>query len=162
MDGTIPGARIQLSDVNPQQLAALSRLTASIELARGLRELVNVRASQVNGCAFCIDKHWRDARAGGESEARLYMLDAWRESTLYSKRERAALELCEAVTLVADGHVPDDVWQRASEAFDDHELGQVVLATTTINAWNRLMTAARAKPGTVGELAISAARANDE
>ncbi len=80
--------------------------------------------------------HWKDARAAGESEERLYTLDAWRESPLYSERERAALALCEAITLISDGQVPDKVWERARAAFDEHELSQLVFAITAINAWN--------------------------
>jgi AhpD family alkylhydroperoxidase len=94
------------------------RLEAAIELDPRVRDLVRVRASQINGCAFCIDMHWKDARAGGEREERLYSLDAWRDSPLYSERERAALALCEAVTLVADSHVPDEVWDAAAGQFE--------------------------------------------
>lgn len=95
---TIPAGRMQLSRLAPRPYAAMIRLEASIEFAQHLRELVKLRASQMNGCAFCIDMHWKDARAAGESEARLYGLDAWRESLLYSERERAALALCEAMS----------------------------------------------------------------
>jgi AhpD family alkylhydroperoxidase len=112
-----------------------------------LRELIRVRASQINGCAFCIDMHWKDARAAGESEERLYSLAAWRESPLYSDRERAALELCEAITLVADTHVPDDVWEQAAAEFDGGELANLVFAITAINAWNRLVISVRTEPG---------------
>src|SRR5947209_10686463 len=110
MSNSIPAGRMQLSEIAARQYGAMHRLEASIELDDRLRELVKLRASQVNGCAFCIDMHWKDARAGGETEERLYSLDAWRESPLYSERERAALGLCEAMTLIADGHVPDEVW----------------------------------------------------
>src|ERR671936_178152 len=91
--------------------------------------------------------HWKDARAAGESEERLYSLDVWRESPLYSERERAALELCEAMTLVAETHVPDDVWERARASFDDDELAQLVIAISAINSWNRLNITARVEPG---------------
>jgi AhpD family alkylhydroperoxidase len=127
--------------------AALLRLDESIEVEQPLRELVKVRASQLNGCAFCIDMHWKDARALGESEQRLYMLDAWRESPLYDDRERAALALCEAMTLVSEGQVPDDVWNDAAAAFDEDELAQLVYAIATINTWNRLAITARSEPG---------------
>jgi AhpD family alkylhydroperoxidase len=147
MSTTIPAARLPLVERAPRQVAALARLEATIELDGELRELIRMRASQINGCAFCIDMHWKDARAAGESEERLYSLSAWRESALYSERERAALELCEAVTLVAETHVPDAVWERARAAFDPDELGQVLFQITTINAWNRLSIAARAEPG---------------
>src|SRR5919205_102496 len=110
MSKSFPADRIQLSAVAPKQMAAMLRLERSIELDGRLGNLIKVRASQINGCAFCIDMHWKDARAAGESEARLYSLGVWRESFLYEERERAALELTEAMTLVADGHVRDDVW----------------------------------------------------
>jgi AhpD family alkylhydroperoxidase len=147
MNNPFPARRIQLSDVTAKPLAALSRLERSIEIDDRLRHLVNMRASQVNGCAFCIDMHWKEARAAGESEDRLYSLDAWRESPAYDERERAALALTEAVTLVSEGHVPDEVWDRARGVFDDDELTELVFAITTINAWNRLAITARAEPG---------------
>lgn len=147
MSTTIPAARLQLSQVAARQYAAMLRLSTSVEIDHELRGLIDIRGSQLNGCAFCLDMHWRDARAAGESEERLYMLDAWRESTLYSERERAALELCEAMTLITDGHVPDQVWERARAVFDEHELGQLVVAITVINAWNRLNIATRLEPG---------------
>jgi AhpD family alkylhydroperoxidase len=123
------------------------RFDRSIELPGKLGELVRVRASQINGCAFCIDMHWKDARARGEREERLYSLDAWRESPLYDERERAAIALCEAITVVAHDHVPGDVWDEARAVFEPEELGQLVFAIAAINAWNRLMIASRAEPG---------------
>lgn len=147
MSTTIPAGRLQLSQVAARQYAAMFRLSTAVEIDHDLRGLVDIRASQLNGCAFCLDMHWRDARAAGESEERLYMLDSWRESTLYSEREQAALELCEAITLITDGHVADDVWGRARAAFDEHELSQLVVAITVINAWNRLNITTRLEPG---------------
>jgi AhpD family alkylhydroperoxidase len=147
MTTTIPARRIQLSQVAPRQYSAMFALSASLGLDHRLRLLLDVRASQINGCAFCLDMHYKDARAGGISEERLSMLDAWRESALYDPRERAALELCEAITLIAEGRVPDAVWDAAAAVFDQTELGQLVFAITTINAWNRLMVASRAEPG---------------
>jgi AhpD family alkylhydroperoxidase len=144
---TFPARRIALGERAPRPYATMFRLEGAIELAGGLRELLRVRASQIDGCAFCLDMHWKDARAAGESAARLYSLDAWRESPLYSERERTALELCEAITLVAQSHVPDDVWDAAAEHFDEDELAQLVFAITAINAWNRLLISARAEPG---------------
>lgn len=146
MTQTIPAKRMQLAQEAPKPFLAMYRLQASIELSARLGDLIRLRASQVNGCAFCIDMHWQDARANGESVDRLYSLDAWRESPLYSERERAALELCEAMTLIADGHVPDDVWERARTTLGE-DLPQVVFAVTAINAWNRLMITSRAEPG---------------
>ena len=147
MTTQIPTGRLQLVEHAPRPYAAMARLEAAIEFDPGLRELVKLRASQLNGCAFCIDMHWKDARAAGESEERLYLLDAWRESPLYSRRERAALALCEAVTLVADGHVSDAVWDEAHAVFPDAELAELVFAITAINAWNRLAITTRLQPG---------------
>ena len=143
----IPADRIDLVTHAARQYSAMARLEASIELEGPVRELVKLRASQINGCAFCLDMHWKDARAAGESEERLYSLNAWRESPLYDERERAALELCEAVTLVADTHVPDDVWDAAAAVFAPDELAQLLFAITAINAWNRLSISARTQPG---------------
>jgi AhpD family alkylhydroperoxidase len=138
---------MDLAATAPAQYRAMAAFARSVELDRGLRELVNVRASQVNGCAFCIDMHWKDARAAGESEERLYSLDAWRHSALYDERERAALDLCEAMTLLAETHVPDEVWDRASAVFPPQELAQLVFAITVINSWNRLADTSRMEPG---------------
>jgi AhpD family alkylhydroperoxidase len=147
MSTTIPAHRMQLSELARAPYAAMFRLERSIDLERPLADLVKVRASQINGCAFCIDMHWKDARAAGESEERLYMLDAWRESDLYTERERAALELSEAMTQIAESHVPNAVWERVRAAFGEEELAQLVFAITAINAWNRLMISARVEPG---------------
>ena len=116
-------------------------------LEQTLLQLVYLRASQLNGCAFCIDMHSKDLRAAGEPEQRLYLLDAWRESPFYTERERAALAWAEAVTLVREGHVPDEVYAQARSQFDETELANLTLAVTTINAWNRLLIAFRAVPG---------------
>jgi AhpD family alkylhydroperoxidase len=147
MTPTIPAHRLQLVDVAPRQYGAMYRFSSSVELDHGLRLLIEIRASQINGCAFCIDMHWKDARAAGESEERLYMLSAWRESPLYTDRERAALALCEAMTEIAGSGVPDDVWERAAAVFSEEELAQVVYATAVINAWNRLQITTQAEPG---------------
>jgi AhpD family alkylhydroperoxidase len=112
-----------------------------------LFELVKLRASQLNGCAYCIDMHWKDARANGESEERLYMLDAWRESTLYSDTEQAALALTEAITLIGEAHVPADVEDAARAALDDAGYAALVFTAATINAWNRLAITAHSPAG---------------
>jgi AhpD family alkylhydroperoxidase len=112
-----------------------------------LVHLVKLRASQLNGCACCLDMHWKDLRALGETEQRLYGLDAWRDSPYYSPRERAALAWTEAVTLVAASRVPDEVYLEAREHFDERALGDLTLVIATINAWNRLSIAARDVPG---------------
>jgi AhpD family alkylhydroperoxidase len=116
-------------------------------LEKPLLELVKLRASQINGCAYCIDMHTKDARAGGETEQRLYLLDAWREAPFYTDRERAALEWTEAVTLVASTHVPDDVYERVRTQFDEEELAKLTFAVVTINSWNRLAISFRMVPG---------------
>src|SRR5262245_52032265 len=102
-------------------------------LEHGLLDLIYLRASQVNGCAFCVDMHWKDLRAAGEPEQRLYMLDAWREASVYTDRERAALAWTEAVTNVTAGHVPDDVYALVREEFTDAEISNLTLAIATIN-----------------------------
>ena len=113
-----------------------------------LLHLIKLRASQVNGCAYCIDMHWKDLRAIGETEQRLYGLDAWRESPYYTDRERAALAWTEAVTRITDGHVPDHVYGEVHPHFSEKELADLTLAIATINAWNRLAIASRTEPGT--------------
>ncbi|HLJ16020.1 MAG TPA: carboxymuconolactone decarboxylase family protein [Bryobacteraceae bacterium] len=113
-----------------------------------LIELVKMRASQINGCAFCLDMHSKDARAAGESEQRLYLLNAWRESPFYSDRERAALAWTEALTLIADTHAPDDVYEEVRKFFTEEELVSLTMAIVTINGWNRISIGFRAVPGT--------------
>jgi AhpD family alkylhydroperoxidase len=116
-------------------------------LEESLIHLIKLRASQLNGCAYCLDMHWKDLRAIGENEQRLYSLDAWRECPYYTDRERAALEWTEAVTLITNGHVPDHVYENVKVFFNDKELADLTLAVATINAWNRLAIAARTVPG---------------
>src|SRR4030095_3871053 len=111
--------------------------------------LVKVRASQLNGCAFCIDMHTKEARSKGESEQRLYLLDAWRESQFYTERERAALEWTEALTLISKNHVPDDVFERVRRHLSETELVNLSMALVAINGWNRLCIAFRAVPGSI-------------
>jgi len=116
-------------------------------LEESLLTLMDLRASQINGCAYCLDMHWKDLRAGGETEQRLYSLDAWRESPFYTDRERAALEWTEALTLITNGHVPDEVYEQVRQHFNDKELSDLTLAVVTINGWNRLNISARTVPG---------------
>jgi AhpD family alkylhydroperoxidase len=127
---------------------ALDQYLAACGLEESLLHLVRLRASQINGCAYCLDMHWKDLRALGESEQRLYSLDAWRECPYYTERERAALDWAEAVTLIAGKRVPDMVYQAVRPQFNDKELSDLTLAVATINAWNRLSIAARLTPGT--------------
>ncbi|MFZ0090784.1 MAG: carboxymuconolactone decarboxylase family protein [Solirubrobacteraceae bacterium] len=129
-----------------RDLVTLGR-TVCAQLDPRLHELVKVRASQINGCAFCIDMHAREARAAGESEQRLYVLSAWRDVPFFSEAERAALALTEALTELGEGHVPDAVYRRAAAHFDDETLAALLFAIATINAWNRLSIAARMSPG---------------
>ena len=126
---------------------ALDAAVADIGLEPSLRELVKLRASQINGCAYCIDMHWKDARAAGESEQRLYGLAAWQESPYYTDRERAAFAWTEAVTNLADGHVPDAAYDAARSHFSERELADLTWAVAAINAWNRVAIAARAEAG---------------
>src|SRR5262245_14437429 len=134
----------------------LETYLAKCGLEAPLLHLLKLRVSQINGCAYCIDMHWKDLRAGGETEQRLYMLDAWRESPFYSERERAALAWAEAVTLVTEGHVPDQVYEEARKQFDDAELANLTLAVVAINGWNRLSIAFRTVPGTYKAAAAQA------
>jgi AhpD family alkylhydroperoxidase len=113
-----------------------------------LFELVKIRASQINGCAYCLDMHTKDARQAGETEQRLYGLSAWREAPYYSDRERAALEWTEAITLLSESHVPDDVYQHAKAQFNDDELVALTFGIVVINSWNRLAVSFRAPTGT--------------
>ena len=125
-------------------------------LDRKLMELVKIRASQMNGCAYCLDMHTKDARAAGESEGRIYALSAWREAPFYSDRERAALDWTEAVTLVGDTHVPDDVHERVREQFSEEELVALTFAVVAINSWNRLAVSFRIPAGTYQPQAVHA------
>lgn len=129
-------------------MSGLEQYLHGCGLEEGLLHLIKLRASQINGCAFCLDMHWKDLRAIGEEEQRLYSLDAWRECPWYTDRERAALAWTEALTLVTQGHVPDAVYEEVRKQFTEKELADLSLAITTINAWNRLSIAARTPPGT--------------
>lgn len=142
--------RIRYDEIAPGALQAMRQLEKYVResgLERSLLELVKIRASQINGCAFCIDMHAKDARAKGESEQRIYLLDAWREAPFYTERERAALEWAEAVTLITHGHVPDGVFERVRRQFSERELIDLTMAVVAINGWNRLAISFRAVPG---------------
>jgi AhpD family alkylhydroperoxidase len=130
-----------------QAMAALSKAVHNSGLDRSLIELVQVRVSQINGCAYCLDMHTKDARTRGETEQRLHLLPAWRETPLYSDRERAALALAEAITLIAGSAVSDDLFEEARWHFGEEELIQLVFAISTINTWNRLMIASKPPVG---------------
>jgi AhpD family alkylhydroperoxidase len=141
--------------LNPQPIApdgykaliALELYLHRTGLEPALLHLVKLRASQLNGCAYCIDMHTKDARAGGETEQRLYCLQAWRECPFYTERERAAFEWTEAVTMITQGHVPDDVYDRVRAHFGEKELVDLNYAVVAINAWNRIAIPFRSVPG---------------
>src|SRR4029077_18213080 len=118
----------------------------STGLEKSLIELVKIRASQINGCAFCINMHTQDARKGGETEQRIYLLDAWREAPVYTDRERAALAWTEAVTLISETHAPDDVYEAARAQFSETEMVNLTMLVGAINAWNRIAISFRAIP----------------
>lgn len=130
-----------------QAMFAATRYLAKSSIEKSLNELISLRVSQINGCAFCLDMHSKDLRAAGETEQRLYMLDAWRETPLYTDRERAALAWAEAVTIVTEGHIPDEVYEEAKKQFNEQELIDLTFAIVTINSWNRLNIAFRTEAG---------------
>src|SRR5512135_3878737 len=130
-----------------QAMYGLEQAVRKSGLETSLLELVRMRASQINGCAYCLDMHSKDARAAGETEQRLYLLDAWREAPFYTDRERAAFAWTEAVTKVTEGHVPDAVFEEVREQFNDKELADLTMAIAAINAWNRMAISFRALPG---------------
>ena len=143
--------RIDVYEKRPGAMKAMYGLElflAKSPIERSLLHLIKFRVSQMNGCAYCLDMHSKDLRHEGETEQRLYTLEAWREAPFYSDRERAALEWAEALTLVTAGRVPDDVYERARKEFSEEELVDLTLAVTTINAWNRISIAFRTTPGT--------------
>src|SRR4051812_21376558 len=128
-------------------MTGLEVFLANCTIEKNLLHLIKLRASQINGCAYCIDMHWKDLRAAGETEQRLYGLDAWEESPYYSARERAALAWTEAVTRISETHAPDSVYELVKQQFNQQELADLTIAIATINAWNRIAIAARSTPG---------------
>jgi AhpD family alkylhydroperoxidase len=143
--------RIEYDRVAPDGVKAMWGLESYVRrcgLEPALLELVKLRASQINGCAYCIDMHTKDARARGETEQRLYALTAWRETPFFNDRERAALAWAEAVMEVAQAHVPDEVYESVRRQFSDKELVDLTLAVAAINSWNRLAISFRKAPGT--------------
>ena len=142
--------RLNFSKASPPVARAMLGLEACIaggSIERPLIELVEMRASQINGCAYCLDMHSEDARAAGESEQRLYTLDAWRETPFFSPRERAALAWTETLTRVAETHVPDAEYEAVRTEFSEQELVDLTLVIVTINAWNRIAVGFRSVPG---------------
>jgi AhpD family alkylhydroperoxidase len=128
-------------------MLGVEKYLSKCSIEKPVRELVKLRVSQINGCAYCIDMHWKDARAGGETEQRLYGLPAWRESPYYSERERAALLLAEELTRIADRPVPESVHEQVREHFNEGEFNDLVWTIAAINAWNRVNVGLRTVPG---------------
>lgn len=151
--------RIDFFKAAPETIDALVQLEKKVQssgLEQSLIELVKTRASQINGCAFCINMHTQDARKHGETEQRLYLLDAWREAPAYSERERAALAWTEALTLISETHAPDDVYEQVRAQFSEAETVNLTMLIATINTWNRLAISFRSVPP-VKAKAVSAA-----
>lgn len=144
-----PDVRVAADKLAPaamRAMTALDKAIASSALESGLKELVRARASQINGCAYCVDTHTSDALTGGDSQRRLFLLPVWHETGLFTARERAALGLTEAITRLSDGPVSDEVWVAAAQEFEETELAELVWLITTINAWNRVNVAAHVWP----------------
>lgn len=144
--------RLDYHSMDPLAIKPLRELEAYLHgcgLESSLLELVKIRASQINGCAFCLDMHTRDARASGETEQRIYVLDAWREAPLFTDRERAALNWTETVTRISETHVPDAVYAHVREHFSEAELLNLTMAVIAINSWNRLAISFRSIPASV-------------
>ena len=154
--------RLNIGSVSPAAYRAMLGLEKFIHessIEPKLAHLLKMRASQINGCAYCLDMHSKDARALGETEQRLYGLDAWREAPYYTDRERAALEWIEALTLVREGHVADDVYERVRQQFSERELVDLSILAVAINGWNRLAIAFRTEAGSYQPPKLSQQRA---
>lgn len=151
---TVDKPRLDLRALIPDVYAAQRQLTqaaaeaaAAAGIPKPLIELIRIRVSQLNGCAYCLDKHSKDARRGGESEDRLYLLNAWQESPQFTDQERAALALAESVAMVADGHVPDDLWDAVADELTAEQIAAVIAVTVSISGWNRIAIPSRMTPG---------------
>ncbi|MFD2761091.1 carboxymuconolactone decarboxylase family protein [Lentibacillus juripiscarius] len=143
-------ARLDYYSIAPEAakiMVEFEKYIQSTNLDTMLLELVKTRASQINGCAFCLDMHTKDARANGETEQRLYCLNAWRETDFYTEKERAALALTEAITEIANHHISDELYNEVREQFNEKDFVDLVYAINTINSWNRLAITTRAVPG---------------
>lgn len=130
-----------------KSMLGVEKYLSKCSIEKPLRELIKLRVSQINGCAYCIDMHWKDARAAGETEQRLYGLSAWRESPYYSERERAGLLLAEELTQIANRPIPEEIHETIRDVFDSQEFGDLVWVIAAINAWNRVSIGNRAVPG---------------
>jgi len=136
--------RLNIQSIDPKTYSILLTLEAHVKglgIEPKLFELIKIRASQINGCAFCINMHTKDARKEGETEQRIYMLNAWREAPYFSDSEKAALAVVEAVTLISQNHLPDDVYNNALQYFNEQQLAAILVAIIAINSWNRLSIA---------------------
>ena len=143
-------ARFEVAKLAPagyRGLLEIERYLKTCGIEENILHLIKLRASQINGCAFCLDMHWKDLRAIGESEQRLYSLEAWPENDIYNERERAALVWCEALTKITEGHAPDAVYDEVMQVFNEKEIADLTLAVGVINSWNRLAIASRMVPG---------------
>ncbi len=143
-------ARVEFRHADPKVMQLLLAIEAYLHrssLGSSLLNLVKTRASQINGCAYCLDMHTKDARAEGETEQRIYALSAWRETPFYTDRERAALAWAEALALISENHVPDDLYEAARQHFSEKELVDLTLAVIAIGGWNRLAISFRSVPG---------------
>lgn len=143
-------ARLNYYAIAPEAaklMVEFEKYAKSTNLDSALMELVKTRASQINGCAFCLDMHTKDARANGETEQRLYLLNAWRETDFYTEQERAALELTEAITQISTNSISDKLYQDVKEHFNDKDFVDLIYAINQINSWNRLAITTRAEPG---------------
>ena len=142
--------RINVGELEPlayKALMGLETYLAATSISKTSKELIKIRASQINGCAFCINMHTTDARKHGETEQRIYLLNAWKEvANLYTEEERAILALTEEMTLIANGGVSDETYNKAKSLFDDNQLAQIMIAIIAINAWNRMAIATHMQP----------------
>lgn len=142
--------RFLIEKIDPKGYAAmlgLEKYVMSTSIDKTLKGLIRIRASQINGCAFCIDMHTKEARKLGETEQRIYALNAWRETPFFTPEERAVLALTEAITLIAKEHVPDEVYQEVRNYFDESKTAEIIMSIISINAWNRLSIATGKMPG---------------
>jgi AhpD family alkylhydroperoxidase len=143
--------RIDYTRLSPggyRAMLGLEQYLNNSSVERKLLNLIKLRVSQINGCAYCLDMHWKDLQVEGESEQRMYSLDAWREAPYYTERERAAFAWAEAVTNITDGHVPDELYEETRQHFGEQEIADLTLAVVAINGWNRISIAFRVVPGT--------------
>ena len=141
--------RINIEQTEPsgyKAMFALEAFLAKSKLSKTHKELIKIRSSQINGCAFCINMHTKDARAHGETEQRIYLLNAWRETELFTAEEQVVLAMAEEITLIANGGLSDETYKKAKAVFDDQYIAQVIMMVVTINAWNRIAISTQLQP----------------